>query len=67
MALSRLARLALNSVSVSPPSDRAEVCRLVATALREECPDLAELAALTANQFHKATESESDLLQLLDR
>jgi hypothetical protein len=65
MALSRLARLALNSVSESPPHERAEVCSLVASALGEDCPDLATLAARTSSHFHQAIEAESDLLSQL--
>lgn len=65
MALSRLARLALNSVSDSPPHERAETCRLVATALTEECPDLASLATRAAFLFHQATETEADLVTAL--
>ncbi len=65
MALSRLARLALNSVSDSPPHERAEICTLVATALIDDCPDLAALAAKTSSQFCEASESESDLLSRL--
>jgi hypothetical protein len=64
-ALSRLARLALNTVSESPPRDRAEVCQLVAVALHDECPDLANLARQTATQFHQASDAESDLLTAL--
>jgi hypothetical protein len=66
MALSRLARLALNSVCDSPPETRAEVCQLVSTALSDECPDLAALAAATAAKFHAAAESEISLIQKLD-
>jgi hypothetical protein len=65
MALSRLARLALSSVSDSPPHERAEICSLVATALVDDCPDLAALAARTSSQFREATESESELLSQL--
>ena len=65
MALSRLARLALNSVSDSPPHERAEVCRLVSTAMTDECPDLASLASRAAAKFHEATETEADLITAL--
>jgi hypothetical protein len=66
MSLSRLARLALSAASASPPSDRAEACRIVAIALSDECPDLAALAAATAAKFHAAAESEISLIQKLD-
>lgn len=66
MALSRLARLALNSVSDSSPSERADACTLVATALHDECPDLADLARTTALKFSEATEAEEDLLTRLN-
>lgn len=65
MALSRLARLALNSVSDSSPTERAEVCMLVASALHDSCPDLAELARNAALKFSAATETEADLLTKL--
>lgn len=65
MALSRLARLALNSVSDSSPNERADVCTLVATALHDECPDLSDLARATALKFSEATEAEEDLLSKL--
>jgi len=66
IALSRLSQLALNSVSDSPPNDRADVCRYVATALKDECPDLAALASKAAHHFHEATETESNLLKQLE-
>lgn len=62
MALSRLARLALNAASDSPAQSRAEVCMTVAAALRGDCPDLARLATAAAQQFNRATEAEADLL-----
>ena len=65
MALSRLARLALNAASDSPPGVHAEVCTLVATALHEDCPDLAAAAARAAKQFSEASEAEADLLTQL--
>lgn len=65
MALSRLARLALNSVSDSPPHERAETCTLVSIALQDECPDLAALAIKAAHEFRAATETEADLLTKL--
>ena len=65
MALSRLARLALNAVSDSPPQERADVCQLVATALHDDCPDLAAIASGTAKQFSRAVEAEADLLSKL--
>ena len=66
MALSRLARRALNAASASPPKEHAEVCTLVATALHDDCPDLAEAAAKAAASFNAAAEREADLLTLLD-
>ena len=65
MALSRLARLALNSVCDSPPNDRAEVYQLVATATHEECPDISELATKAATHLHAVHETEAELLDLL--
>lgn len=62
MALSRLARLALNAASVLPAKDHAEVCRTVAFALGDDCPDLSQLAAKTAAQFEEAIETSTDLL-----
>ena len=66
MALSRLARLALNAESESPPARRAETCRLVALALSDDCPDLASLAAATAAKYSEAHETESQLKELLE-
>ncbi len=66
MALSRLARLALNAASEFPPADRADAYRIASCALRDDCPDLAELAATAAANFHQATESEAELLQHLN-
>jgi hypothetical protein len=65
MALSRLARLALNAASESPPHVRADVCRTVHTALQSDCPDLAQLAVTTATYFDQATDAEADLLSKL--
>jgi hypothetical protein len=65
MALSQLARLALNAVSDSSPVAKAETCQLVSAALRDDCPDLAQLAAQASLQFSKATEAEADLLSHL--
>lgn len=65
IALSRLARLALSSVSESPPHERADVCQLVASALADECPDLAKLATQASLKFQEATETEADLLSKL--
>lgn len=65
MALSRLARLALNSVCDSPPNERAEVYQLVATATHEECTDLSELAAKAAVHLHAASETEAELFDFL--
>jgi hypothetical protein len=65
MSLSRLAQLALSAASESPPSERAEVCRLVASALHDDCPDLAHLALQAASHFHSAAEAEQDLLSRL--
>ena len=67
MALSRLARLALNAASDSTPQARAEVCQFVGTALADDCPDLSEAAIATALRMNAASESEQDLLLLLDR
>jgi hypothetical protein len=66
MALSRLARLALNAASDSPPAALADVCVVVAAALRDDCPDLASLAAATAKRFSEAADSTADLLAQLD-
>lgn len=66
MALSRLARLALNAASDSPPAALADVCTLVAAALHDDCPDLAALAAMTAKRFSEAAESTADLITRLD-
>ncbi len=66
MALSRLARLALNGVSDSPPAALAEVCTLVAAALHDDCPDLASMAATTAKRFSEAADATADLLAQLD-
>jgi hypothetical protein len=65
MALSRLARLALNAVSESPLTTRAETYTLVAAALRDDCPDLSAAAANAAHQLHHATEAEADFFQHL--
>ncbi len=65
MALSRLARLALNAASESPPAAHADVCRLVATALHDECPDLAAAAAIAAKHYAEAVDAETDLLTRL--
>lgn len=65
MALSQLARRALNAVSESPPQERAEVCSLVAAALTGECRDLAQLATSAALQFNRASEAEAELLNHL--
>ena len=62
MALSRLARLALNAASESSPQAKAEVYQIISAALHDDCPDLALSAAQTANHFNCAQESESDLL-----
>ena len=64
-ALSRLARLALNAASERSPEDHAEVCRTVAVALADDCPDLAELASKAAHRFSEATEAEADLITQL--
>jgi hypothetical protein len=64
-ALSRLARLALNAASERSPNEHAEVCRMVAVALADDCPDLAELASKAAHHFSEATEAEADLLSHL--
>ncbi len=66
MALSQLARLALNSVSESPPHKRASTCLLVAEALDGECGDLAQLAKATAHKFQDFAETENDLLNQLN-
>lgn len=66
MALSRLARLALSAVSDSPVPARAEACRLVAVALQDECPDLAQLASRAAGRFAEAIEDEQTLISQLN-
>ncbi|MCW1883994.1 hypothetical protein OKA04_04590 [Luteolibacter flavescens] len=66
MALSRLARLALNAASDSPPKEHADVCTLVATALHDDCPDLSVAAAAAAKHFSAASEAEADLLSQLN-
>lgn len=65
MALSRLARLALSAAKESAPAERAETCRLVALALADQCPDLADLAASTAHILEEAHEAEASLLSSL--
>lgn len=65
MALSRLARLALNAASESPPQMHAEVCQLVATALHDDCPDLATAASTAAKHYSEAAEAEADFIALL--
>ncbi len=65
MALSRLARLALNGASASPPAELADVCQLVAVALHDDCPDLATLASATAQRFSEAADATADLLAQL--
>lgn len=66
MALSRLARLALNAASASPPKEHADVCTLVATALHADCPDLAAAATRAAAAYSTAAEQEADLLSALE-
>ena len=66
MALSRLARLALNAVSESPAAERADALTLVAAALHDDCPDLSSLAANAAQNLSAAAEAEADFFQQLD-
>lgn len=66
MALSQLARLALKSVSESQPAERIEAFRLVAAALHEDCPQIADLATKAAGSFQAANDQQLELINFLE-
>lgn len=65
-ALSQLARLALNAASEMPAERRADVCRTVAVALLDDCPQLSKLASRAASQLSESTDTITDLLEQLN-